>query len=63
MRLRASHNHVFNFSRIELRRFLQYILNTVGGKIVRSRHVEGPAERFRKTSPGAGDDDSFTHVL
>ena len=43
--------------------FLQNILNTMGGKIVRPSDIKGSAERFSQASPGAGDDDSFSHEI
>ena len=61
VRLRAAENHVLDFGRIELRRFAQNVFDAVRGQIVRPGHIEGSAERFRKASPRAGDNDSFSH--
>ena len=62
MRLGTSKDDIFDLSGIEVGRLTQDIFDAVRGKVIRARHVEGAAERFRKASPRAGHYDSLSHI-
>ncbi len=61
VRLAAAENDVFDLLRIELRRFAQHILDAMRGQLVRPRHVEGAAKRFRKPGSRTGNYYGFSH--
>jgi hypothetical protein len=61
MRIGTTENHIFDFSRVKLRRFGQDLLNAMRGQIIWPRHVERAAKRLGQRSPRAGDDDGFSH--
>ena len=63
VRLRTAENDIFDFRRIERRRFLQHIPNAMCGQLFRTCHIEGPAKGLRKARTRTGNDYSFSHAV